>query len=53
MSWSPRVALRIAFKAVALLLAVDLLQASLHLERRVENLSIYRFLVPPLSRTER
>ena len=39
-------------KALVLLLVFDVLQASLHLERRVENLSIYRFFVPPLSRID-
>ncbi|MGH9442144.1 MAG: hypothetical protein ACRD16_07695 [Thermoanaerobaculia bacterium] len=45
-------ALRVVAKALVLLVAVDLLQASCHLERKVENVSIYRYLVPPLSRID-
>jgi hypothetical protein len=44
--------LRIAGKAIALLIAVDAIQAFTHLERNIENLSIYRHLVPPLSRID-
>ncbi len=47
-----RVVFRIVGKAIALLVAVDLLQAAFHVERKVENLSIYRHLVPPLSRLD-
>jgi hypothetical protein len=47
-----RVYFRIVAKALAILVAFDLLQASFRLERKVENLSLYRRLVPPLSRLD-
>jgi len=52
LTWTSARVARIAAKAVALLLAVDLLQASLGLERRIENVSVYRFLVPKLARLD-
>lgn len=43
---------RIIVKALILFVLFDIFQAAVHLDRRVESLSIYRYLVPPLSRID-
>ncbi len=43
---------RIAGKALALLVLFDVVQAAAHLDRRMESLSLYRFLTPPAARLD-
>ncbi len=50
--WTRDSVFRIVAKALVLLVVFDVLQASVHLGKKVENLSFYRHLVPPLSRLD-
>lgn len=49
---TPRTFGRIVGKALLIFLVFDLFQAVVHLDRRIESLSIYRFLEPPLARLD-
>ena len=43
---------RVVGKAVALFIFFDVLQAATHLDRRLESLSMYRHMVPPMARLD-
>jgi hypothetical protein len=49
---TPRWVVRVVGKALALFVLFDFFQAGLRLDRRLEGLSLYRFLVPPLARID-
>ena len=44
--------LRVVGKALLLFVVFDVLQAAAHLDRRLESLSIYRRMVPPMARLD-